>query len=210
MEKTITAEDILTMDTSNRRNFGNTLSGIKNVQLLGTQSLDLLPNLGLFSSVVHIGANPACLGFIMRPLTVARQTYQNIKSTGYYTLNQVHRGILEQAHQASAKYPDGISEFEETGLTPQYSSNVSAPYVAEAFIKIGLEFTEEHHIKTNDSWLIVGRIIEVILPEDSIGPEGHLDTAAWDGIGVSGLDTYYDLKKITRFPFARPKKPKES
>lgn len=205
MEKTITHDEILAMDRSRRRHFGNTLSGIKNVQLVGTQSTSGQTNLALFNSVVHIGASPPCLGFILRPLTVPRQTYHNLKNTGHFTLNQVHRGILEQAHQCSAKYPREVSEFEATGLTPQYSEAMKAPYVQECHIKIGLEFLEEHHIRANDSWLIVGRIREVILPEDAVGPEGHIDTAAYDGIGVSGLDTYYDLQKIASLPYARPR-----
>ncbi|MEM6380188.1 MAG: flavin reductase, partial [Bacteroidota bacterium] len=159
---------------------------------------------GLFNSVVHIGAAPACLGFIMRTLTVNRHTYNNLKATGHFTVNQVHKAIYEQAHQASAKYDSGSSEFDAVGLLPQHTGLIKAPYVKEAHIKIGLEFYEEHYIQINHSWLIVGRILEVLLPENSIGPEGHVDTAAWDGIGVTGLDTYYDLELKDRLPYARP------
>lgn len=204
MEIKLNTEDIEAMDRDQRRNFVNTLSGIKNVQLLGTQSAEGIDNLGLFNSVVHIGAAPACLGFIMRTLTVERHTYNNLKKTGYFTLNQVHQGILEQAHQASAKYPSGVSEFEAVGLQVQRTSNVQAPYVKEAKIKIGLAFHEEHYIQINHSWLVVGRIVEVLLPDGSIGPTGHVDTAAWDGIGVSGLDTYYNLEQKQQLPYARP------
>lgn len=204
MEITLNAKDIQAMDRNQRRNFVNTLSGIKNVQLLGTQSPEGIDNLGLFNSVMHIGAAPACLGFIMRTLTVPRQTYNNIKANGHFTLNQVHQGIIEQAHQTSAKYPDEVSEFEVVGLSPQRTTNLKAPYVQEAQIKIGLEFQEEHYIQINHSWLVIGRITEVLLPKNSIGPEGHVDTAAWKGVGVSGLDTYYDLEKKLRLPYARP------
>lgn len=204
MEITLSNKDIQAMDRYQRRNFVNTLSGIKNVQLLGTQSPTGIDNLGLFNSVMHIGAAPACLGFIMRPLTVQRQTYNNLKASGHFTLNQVHQGIIDQAHQASAKYPDEVSEFEMVGLSPQRTASLKAPYVQEAQIKIGLEFQEEHYIQINHSWLIVGRIVEVLIPENSIGPDGHVDTAAWNGVGVSGLDTYYDLQQQKRLPYARP------
>lgn len=204
MEITLSHKDIQAMDRNQRRNFVNTLSGIKNVQLLGTQSPTGIDNLGLFNSVMHIGAAPACLGFIMRPLTVQRQTYNNLKANGHFTLNQVHQEIIDQAHQASAKYPNEVSEFEQVGFTPQRTANLKAPYVQEAQIKIGLEFQEEHYIQINHSWLIVGRIVEVLIPENSIGPDGHVDTAAWNGVGVSGLDTYYDLQQRKRLPYARP------
>ncbi|HKK74643.1 MAG TPA: flavin reductase [Saprospiraceae bacterium] len=204
MEKKLSHADILQMDRHQRRNFVNTLSGIKNAQLIGTRSADGVDNLGLFNSVVHIGATPPSLGFIMRPLTVERQTYNNIKALGHYTLNQINRNIYEQAHQASAKYDAGRSEFEATGLTPYFSDRCKAPYVKEAQIKIGLEFAEEHYIQINHTWLIVGRIVEVILPGEAIAETGHVDTAALDGVGVSGLDTYYDLEKIGILPYARP------
>lgn len=204
MIKTLTEEDILQMDRHQRRNFVNTLSGIKNAQLIGTQSDKGINNLGLFNSVVHISANPASLGFILRPLTVVRQTYNNLKARGHFTLNQIHRGILEPAHQSSAKYDEHSSEFESTGLTPFFTERCKAPYVEEAHIKIGLEFAEEHYIQINHSWLVVGRIIEVLLPENAISDSGHIDTASWEGVGVSGLDTYYELKKIGILPYARP------
>jgi len=192
------------MDRHQRRNFVNTLSGIRSTQLIGTQSPDGINNLGLFNSVVHIGATPPSLGFIMRPLTVVRQTYNHLKSLGHYTFNQVHEDIYQQAHQASAKYPTDQSEFTATGLTPQFGKHCKAPYVQEAYIKIGLEFAEEHYIQINHTWLIVGRIIEVILPENAINDTGHVDTAAFQGIGVSGLDTYYQLKHKKTLPYARP------
>lgn len=204
MEITLNHQDIQAMDRNQRRNFVNTLSGVKNVQLLGTQSPTGIDNLGLFNSVIHIGAAPACLGFIMRTLTVERQTYHNLKASGHFTLNQVHQGILEQAHQASAKYDSETSEFTAVGLTPQRTPGLQAPYVKEARIKIGLEFQEEHYIQINHSWLIIGRITEVLIPENSIGSDGHVDTAAWDGLGVSGLDTYYNLERKLSLPYARP------
>lgn len=206
MEKTLTHADILQMDRHQRRNFVNTLSGIKNAQLIGTRSPGGINNLGLFNSVHHIGATPPSLGFIMRPLTVERQTYNNIKALGHYTLNQVNLDIYEQAHQTSAKYDKQISEFAATGLTPFFSESCKAPYVKEAQIKIGLEFAEEHYLQINHTWLMIGRILEVILPENAISDTGHVDTAAYDGIGVSGLDTYYKLEKMGILPYARPKK----
>ena len=204
MEKTITTADIMAMESMVRRNFVNTLSGIKSAQLLGTISEEGIDNLGTFNSLVHIGANPPLLGFIMRPLTVNRQTYNNIKNNGHYTLNQIHEQIVAPAHQCSAKYAPEVSEFDATGLTPQRSESLKAPYVKEAFIKIGLEYIEEYPIKANGTILIIGKVLEVKIPETAIEESGHVDLAAWQGVGVSGLDTYYKQEKMLRLPFARP------
>jgi flavin reductase (DIM6/NTAB) family NADH-FMN oxidoreductase RutF len=44
---------------------------------------------------------------------VPRHTYQNIKSTGWYTINQVHQEITDKAHYTSAKFVESESEFEK-------------------------------------------------------------------------------------------------
>ncbi|MEO0340953.1 MAG: flavin reductase [Bacteroidota bacterium] len=204
MEKIWPAEEFVSKERYYRRDFFNTLPGVKNLQLIGTQGENGIANLGLFNSLVHIGANPPMLGFIMRPLTVPRQTYENIKANRYYTFNQVHRGILDAAHQASAKYTKEQSEFEAVGLYPQYTNLVKAPYVAEAKVKIGMEYLEEYEIKANGTILVIGKVIEVILPEEVISETGHIDTAVLDGVGVAGLDAYYGLEYLGKKAYPRP------
>ncbi len=204
MEKIWSLSDLLSKERAFKRDFFNTLPGVKNLQLLGTQSETGHTNLGLFNSLVHIGANPPTLGFIMRPLSVPRQTYENIKANRFYTFNQVHRGIVDAAHQASAKYPKDQSEFSAVGLHTQYTDLVKAPYVAEAKVKIGMEYLEEYEIKANGTILVIGKVVEVILPDAVISESGHVNTADLDGVGVAGLDDYYSLEYLGRKDYARP------
>jgi len=56
----------------------------------------------------------------MRPLSVERQTYEYIKSTGQYTINHVHLDFIDKAHYASAKFDKAASEFEACELTAEY------------------------------------------------------------------------------------------
>jgi len=184
----------------------NTLAGFKSANLLGTINESKINNLAIFNSVVHIGANPPLMGFLLRPLTVIRQTYENIKSSNYFTFNHVNTGIVAQAHQTSAKYDQHTSEFEATQLTVENSDKHPAPYVAESKIKIGLKYREEHLIKANDTLLIIGEVIEVIVNPSFISEDGfiHLDQA--ETVAISGLDGYYKAQKINRFQYARPGK----
>ena len=63
-----------------RLNLINSVSGIKPANLIGTKSLDGIDNLAIFSSVVHLGSNPAQFGFVVRPISdVPRDTYVNIE-----------------------------------------------------------------------------------------------------------------------------------
>ncbi|MEL6391552.1 MAG: flavin reductase [Bacteroidota bacterium] len=196
--------DIMEMESMYRRNLMNTLPGPRGVHLLGTKGHNGVENLGVFSSVVHIGANPPMLGFIMRPLTVPRQTYHHIQASGFFTLNTIQDDILEPAHQTSAKYKMEESEFEATGLTPFYGKHCQAPYVKESQIKIGLRLEEEHRIKSNDTLFLVGAVVEVIIDEAVVQASGHVDHKLTRAMAVSGLDSYYDLGRETRLPFPRP------
>lgn len=187
-----------------RRNFFNTLPGPRGVHLLGTKSLRGVENLGLFSSVVHIGASPPHLGFILRPLTVPRQTYHNMKALGVFTLNTVQPAFVENAHQTSANYPLDESEFAATQLTPYYSDNMAAPYVTESPIKIGLELVEEHHIQANGTLFLVGKIVEVIVPDEYVSDTGHVEHEQLKTVTVAGLDTYFSTQQLGRLGYPRP------
>jgi len=200
----MTQEDLQQMERLERATFFNLLSGFKSPVLIGTRSGRGIPNLGLFSSLVHVGANPPLLGFILRPTTVPRHTYQNIQQTGSFTMNHVSEALYRQAHQTSAKYAESASEFELTGLTPVFSEGLEAPYVAESPLRLGLHFEEEHLIRANSTRLIVGRVKEIWMDENLEAEEGWFDPQALDLVGVAGLENYYRLFRIDRLPYARP------
>jgi flavin reductase (DIM6/NTAB) family NADH-FMN oxidoreductase RutF len=205
MEKTFTLDDILGMSQAYRRNLMNTISGYKSANLIGTLSHAGVANVAVFNSVVHVGATPPCLGFMLRPLTVPRQTYHNIKAKGYFTINQIALPFFEQAHQTSAKYDEQTSEFDACGLRPQYTAACPAPYVQESPIKLGLQYEEEHHITANGAIFVIGRVVEVLIDEQLLGAEGHVLLENAPSIAVAGLDSYYRAELLARLPYARPK-----
>ena len=66
-----------------RINLINSCSGYKSANLLGSVSKDGITNVAVFSSVTHLGSNPPVLGFILRPTTIPRNTYNNIKQNEF-------------------------------------------------------------------------------------------------------------------------------
>ncbi len=188
-----------------RRHFMNTLPGPRGVHMVGTKSHRGVENIGVFSSFVHISASsPPLLGFIMRPLTVPRDTYHNIKANKWFTINTLHPDFLDKAHQTSANYAHGVSEFTATGLTPKYSEECKAPYVAESKIRIGLTFEEEHKISGIETYFIVGRVREIFLPDEVVATTGHVDHELLQTMSVAGLDNYHKVGTGQRMPYARP------
>ena len=121
----ITPEQLAGMDRFYRMNLINSLSGYKQPFLVGTMDGRNRTNLGLFNSLVHIGAQPARLGFFIRPLTVPRHTYHNIIERKKFTINLVPEAFIDPSHQASADYPWGVSEFEKTRF--MFLKTVSSP-----------------------------------------------------------------------------------
>lgn len=200
----ITNENTLNFEKLYRINFVNSLSGFKSANLIGTISKDGKTNLAIFSSVIHVGANPPMMGFLMRPVSVERHTYNNIKGTGYFTINHIDKDIFKQAHQTSARYEKDVSEFDACGFTPEYSEVMKAPYVKESKIKLGCRFLEEHQIKSNDTIFMVGEILEVIIPDDVLTKDGYVDIEKADTIAISGLDSYHSMKRIARLTYAKP------
>lgn len=202
----ITADQILSMDSRKRAAFMNSLSGFKSASLIGTIDNQNNANLAIFSSVIHLGSNPALVGFINRPDSVDRHTLENIIQTNYFTINHIHTDIFKQAHQTSARYPKNISEFEATGLTQEFLNNFKAPFVKESRIKYGLELVEKHELKINGTILVIGKVIEVILPQSCLLPDGAIDIEMAETVAISGLDIYHATEKIARLSYAKTDK----
>lgn len=181
----------------------NSLSGFKAANLVATINTAGLTNLAIFSSAVHIGANPPLLGLVSRPHSVPRHTLENIMATEQFTINHVNSMIYKQAHQTSARYRTQ-SEFEATGLTPEFIPDFKAPFVQEANIKIGLSLADIIDIKINNTKMIIGQIEWISLPQNSVEQDGKINLEIADTIAISGLDTYHKTQQIERLAYAKP------
>lgn len=188
-----------------RINLINSCSGYKSANLLGTKSKNDIENVAVFSSVTHIGSNPPMLGFFCRPTTVLRHTYENIKSTGFYTINHIHEPILEDAHHTSAKYDSDISEFDKTQLISEYKHEFYAPFVKGAPLQLAMKFVEEYHIKANDTILVIGEIMGLHIDNELLEDDGFINLSKGNVATINGLDGYAIPELKSRFAYQRPK-----
>ena len=193
-----------------RANFINSLTGFKSASLIGTINAQGVPNLGMFSSMVHIGSDPALIGYINRPVAAAPHTLANIKSNGFYTVNHIHPSFVDKAHQTSAKYPDEVNEFAEVGLTEEYLEGINVPFVKESAIKYLLSLKEVVPITLNDTFLVIGQLEQVLI-DPSLQPtaDGFLELDQLGSICSNGLDAYYKTTLIDRYAYAKPGKAAE-
>ncbi|MCG8387197.1 MAG: flavin reductase family protein [Cytophagales bacterium] len=203
-ELTLRTDELDQMERLYRNNLINSISGFKSANLLGSVDENGRANLAIFSSVTHFGSNPPLLGFVVRPPVVPRHTYENLKSTGYFTINHVHRDHIIRAHQTSAKYDQSVDEFEQCGFVKEMSDLHPVPYVRRAPIKIGLSFEEEYPVKANGTILVLGKIIELKALPSVIKEDGFVDLAEAGSVTINGLDSYLLPEKLARFTYARP------
>lgn len=204
--KHITHEQIMNMEKQERVHFANSLGGFKSVGLIGTQNNKNQTNLAIVDSILHIGSNPPLFGMVFRPGVVARHTLENILETGFYTINHINEKIHKQAHQTSAKYDRDCSEFDVTGLTPEYKNNFFAPFVKESNVQLAMEFKEKITLSINNTVLIIGEVKDVYFPEDCLQKDGFLDIEKAESITCSGLDSYHNTTRVSRLSYAKPDK----
>ena len=198
-----TKAQIDALEKHTRTHLINSLSGYKSANLIGTQDLQGNTNLSIVSSVIHLGAHPPLVGMIMRPHSVPRHTFENILQSGVYTINQVNESIYKQAHQTSARYDKEESEFDATGLTPQYFDDFTAPFVQESRLKYAVKFVENQHLAINGTELVIGEIMDVYLDKAALQSDGFLDLQAIETVAITGLDSYHTSNKLTRLPYAK-------
>jgi len=197
-------QDILSLDRIARLNLINAITGVKPANLIGTISADGVHNLAIFSSVVHLGSSPALLGMFVRPHAGHRRdTYENIIATRHYTINHVPAHLSEEAHRTSARFDSEVSEFDACGFTPMMTEGFPAPFVTESPVRIGLELAEELPIAVNGTTLLIGRVVHVHVEDGLLNADYQLDLQAARTVGISGLDGYYGLQQIGRYPYAK-------
>jgi flavin reductase (DIM6/NTAB) family NADH-FMN oxidoreductase RutF len=204
MQTFIDTTTLLQMEQRKRAMLINSIGGFKFVSLIGSIDENKNTNLAIFSSLFHLGANPALIGFIVRPDSVDRHTLSNIMATKVYTINHINKNICKQAHQTSARYEKEVSEFDATGLTALFKNDFIAPYVNESAIQLGVVFKERIDLIINGTILIIGEIKQLYYPQDCICEDGFVDIEKANSITCSGLDSYHSTSRIGRLSYAKP------
>ena len=200
----LTKEQIQETARIKRLNLINSITGVKPANLIASISKDGDSNLAIFSSLVHLGSNPALLGFVLRPQhEVRRDTYDNILATGYYTINHIHPDFIANAHYTSAKFSKQDSEFEKCQLTEEYLYDFSVPFVKESRVKIGMKLEDMLPIKMNKCVMVIGSIQPLWIDDVAVEEDGQVNLELLNDVGIGGLNSCYKLERIGQFPYAR-------
>ena len=208
--KKFTKEAIQELPKIPRLNLINSCTGYKSANLIATKTADGVSNVAIFSSITHLGSDPALLGFILRPTTVPRNTYKNIKDLGYFTVNHITETMIVDAHHSSANYDENISEFDQTNLEEEYYDGISIPFIKNSPVQILCKYLNEYEIKENGTIHIIASIEQLFIKENLIQKENWLQLDLENVVTINGLDAYCVPKLVDRFEYARPNVPTKS
>lgn len=199
-----TKEEMFNMPKVPRLNLVNCLTGYKSANLIGTTSKEGIKNVAIFSSVTHLGSEPPLLGFIVRPTTVPRDTYKNIKETDFFTVNHITIKMIADAHHTSASYDESISEFDKTNLEFEMIENHKVPFVKGSPVQLLCKYVNEYPIIENGCIHIIASIEEVYVNEEILLEDNWLNLEKGNVVAINGLDGYSVPKLKNRFHYARP------
>ena len=208
--KHLSRDTISQMEKVQRLNLINSCTGYKSASLLATKATSGETNVAIFSSVTHLGSNPAMIGFIMRPTTVPRDTYKNIRETGYFTVNHITVDMIADAHHTSANYELSTSEFDKTNLEEEYKTNIDIPFVKGSPVQLYCKYLNEYHIKENDTIHVIATIEHLFFEDELEHKDGWLQLDKGNVVAINGLDGYCLPKLIDRYQYARKEIPTTS
>ena len=149
---------------------------------------------GVFNVAPHsyfnvISSNPWILHFTS---TGEKDTLRNVRATGDFVVNVVGRDIVEKMNFTSADFPPSESEFEWASLTPQPSTHVRAPRVAEA--RAAFECRLEDIVSKGNGHMVFGDVVVAHVDED-LFRDGRIDPELLKPVGRLSGSLYSDASR---------------
>ncbi len=162
-------------------------------------------NAAPFSFFNCLSADPPilALGVENNPDMSFKDTGHNIRMTEVFTVNIVSFSIAEAMHVCGSKYPRGVDELKEAGLTAMPGVKVASPWIAEA----PAAFECKRHVTLElgkSRQIIMGEIVYAHYRDGVVDPERlRVDPGQLDAIARLGGDTCSTIRD--RFEMLTPK-----
>ncbi len=179
------------------------------------------PNLAPYSFFNAFSSNPPIVVFSSnRRVTdnTTKDTLHNIRATGEAVINMVNYAIVRQMAVCSVEFPAGVSEFEQSGLTPIPSEVVRPPRVKESPAHLECKVRDiitlgEHG---GAGHLIICEVVRLHISEEVVDERGRIDPHKIDLMGrlgrayyvrASGDAVYTIVQPVTKMVIGYPSLP---
>ena len=68
---------------------------------------------------------------------------------------------------------------------------------------MAMKWVEKIPIEINGTILMIGALERLYVPSESLDPDGAIDLERCRTAGISGLNSYYKLSRVAKYPYAR-------
>ncbi len=166
------------------------------------------PNLSPFSFFNVFSSNPPILIFSparrVRNNTV-KHTLINVQNTKEVVINIVNYDIVQQMSLSSTEYPDGVNEFEKSGLT-MVDSDVVKPFrVAESPVQFECKVNDV--IALGDQGgagnLVICEVVKIHINEAVLDANGMIDQHKINLVARMGAN-WYSRSNVGMFEVEKP------
>jgi flavin reductase (DIM6/NTAB) family NADH-FMN oxidoreductase RutF len=178
------------------------------IALVSTIDANGQDNLSPFSFFNVFSANPPIA--IFSPArrgrdNTTKHTYENVKVHAECVINIVNYDMVQQMSLSSTEYPQGVSEFVKSGLTPISSLSVSPKRVAEAPVQLECKVKEVIELGTEGGAgnLVVCHIVQIHIDEKVLDANGRIDPYLIDQVARMGGD-WYSRARLGMFEVPKP------
>ena len=167
-----------------------------------TVSADGVPNLAPFSffTVVCVAPPMISLTIMRKPDGSEKHTLKNARATGEFCFNVVTRPVWQEMVDLANGFPEGDSEFAETGLTPIPGVRVKAPRVKEAPIHFECKLHQVLELGPKRQALVIGEVVYIHV-DPAVMTGDHIDMRKLDPVGRLNGFFYATLGDILERPF---------
>lgn len=178
------------------------------IAFASTVDTDGNPNLSPFSFFNVFSANPPILVFSparrVRDNTV-KHTLLNVQATKEVVINIVNYDLVHQMSLSSTEYPEGVNEFEKSGLTMLASDLVKPFRVGEAPVQ--LECKVNQIIELGDQGgagnLVICEVVKLHMAMDILNDDKTINQEKLDAVARAG-GSYYSRAKSGFFEIPKP------
>jgi flavin reductase (DIM6/NTAB) family NADH-FMN oxidoreductase RutF len=147
-----------------------------------------------FSAFNYVGMDPpiVAVGIANKPGPgmMAKQTAQNIRSTGEFVVNVVNEAVAETMNFTAIDFPPEIKVLKIAALKTEPSLIVKVPRLAAA--PASLECREVMTLEIGRNRIVLGQVVGIHVKDEFIDPTGHYIRAEQlHAIGrMNGLGAY--------------------
>ena len=166
------------------------------------------PNLSPFSFFNVFSANPPIM--IFSPArrvrnNTTKHTLNNVEAVNEVVINVVNYDIVQQMSLSSTEYPEGVNEFEKTGLTMLESDMVKPYRVAESPVQFECKVNDVVKLGNEGGAgnLIICEVLKVHISGEVLNADNLIDQEKLDLVARAG-GSYYSRANKGFFEIPKP------